>query len=309
MNESIKNTINEYRNKYKNNYTKLLLKSNHFPEIVKLTSFLSDNATIRERIFCIEHDLTKKPTCIQCGKPLNFIRDHYPTYCSKRCGMHSPIVQNKIKQTSLKRYGVENAMQNEEVRKRMEDTHLEKYGHKYGFQTETAVENRKKTNLERYGSENIFNNPDIQKKIKETNIERYGTEHPSQNEEIKKKTIQTNLKKYGVESTFQIEEVKNIRRDATIQKWKTIASSLNFELLDYNLGVFTFKCGVCGNIFSISRQTQIICRKCHPYSASNGERELLEFVKELGVDVIARDRKTIFPKELDLLIPDYQETP
>lgn len=46
------------------------------------------------------------------------------------------------------------------------------------------------------------------------------------------------------------------------------------------------------------------CKQCTKNGASTGEIEILEFVKELGLKAVLSDRKTIYPKEIDILIPD-----
>jgi hypothetical protein len=99
------------------------------------------------------------------------------------------------RQTSIDRYGVENAMQAPEV-----------------------LEKRKKTCLERYGVENVFQVPEVLEKRRATYVANWGTDHPMKSEDRRRqhsnamlsrserelevqrfKTRQTCLKRYGVE--------------------------------------------------------------------------------------------------------------
>ena len=80
--------------------------------------------------------------------------------------MKSDTTKQKIKQTNLIKYGVENVFKNEEIKTKIKSTILEKYGVEYPSQ-----------------------NKQIRKKIKQTCINKYGVEHPSQNSEIAEKQL------------------------------------------------------------------------------------------------------------------------
>lgn len=110
-------------------------------------------------------------------------------------------VKDKIKQTNLERYGVENPFQDTE---RMKNAYQEKLGVDNPWQSEEVKEKIKQTNLERYGNENYRN----EEKIKKTNMEKYGSEYGFGSLEIRDKIKQTNLKKYGVENVFAANEIK-----------------------------------------------------------------------------------------------------
>nr|MCR5231466.1 hypothetical protein [Acholeplasmatales bacterium] len=47
--------------------------------------------------------------CVVCGKPTSWCRTYYKTTCSIQCACINPLRNEKIKQTNLKKYGVENA--------------------------------------------------------------------------------------------------------------------------------------------------------------------------------------------------------
>lgn len=117
----------------------------------------------------------------------------------------------KSRDTSLKRYGVDNPMRCEEVK-----------------------DNLKKSLEEKYGTYKISSLPEIREKIKQTCLEKYGVEVPTQSEEVKEKTRKTNLEKYGVESTLQlqitrekmkeyrnahVDEIREKREDTNMKKY------------------------------------------------------------------------------------------
>lgn len=70
---------------------------------------------------------------------------------------------------------------------------------------------------------------------------------------------------------------------------------------------FEFKCRKCGEVFTSSHCNGVHrrCPKCFPVNKawSYDEKNLSEFVKSLGIDVIENDRKMISPLELDIIVP------
>ena len=123
--------------------------------------------------------------------------------------------REKSKQTCLEKYGVENTLQNENIKQKSKQTCLEKYGVDSYMKTEKfrkksikffneneneIAEKRKNTNLLKYGVENVFADYNTQQKIKQTLLEKYGVEYPIQNEDIFLKTQK---------SRFKIEKYKN----------------------------------------------------------------------------------------------------
>ena len=96
----------------------------------------------------------------------------------------------KFKNTSLKRYGVDNPMRCDEVK-----------------------ENLKKSLEEKYGTYKISSLPEIREKIKHSCLEKYGVENVTQNEIIKEKIKKTNLRRYGVESSLQLPNTRKKMRE------------------------------------------------------------------------------------------------
>lgn len=92
-------------------------------------------------------------------------------------------IENKRKQTRLRKYGYEHHLQNPKILQDMMNKKLEEYGYST-FNMNTT----KKTCQERY---NVNNPAQL-----ETNL--FKIKNPQKNKESKLKTIQTNIKKYGV---------------------------------------------------------------------------------------------------------------
>ena len=78
-----------------------------------------------------------------------------------------------------------------------------------------------------------------------------------------------------------------------------------------NNGTFLeIKCNQCGNIWKTLVGNHITsktgCPKCSNSGVSRQEKEIVEFLKSLGVkSILQNDRRLIAPYELDIVLPDY----
>lgn len=128
-------------------------------------------------------------------------------------------LMNKVKEKNLINFGVEMPLQNNEIREKGYETMLEKYGVKFASQSSIINEQRKQTCLKKYGTEYVLQNEEIKQKSKETNLKKYGVESPIQNEEIKQKIRETILEKYGVDNISKSEEIKQKIRDTNLERY------------------------------------------------------------------------------------------
>lgn len=74
--------------------------------------------------------------------------------------------------------------------------------------------------------------------------------------------------------------------------------------------IFKFKCKKCGLEFESFHCNGVHdrCPICWPVSTckSKGQKELAEYVKSLGINVVENDRSVISPLELDIYVPDHK---
>lgn len=162
-------------------------------------------------IYDIINDITEHPKCY-CGKNVKFrsIFGGYQEFCSNKCQvlhLHQSQKENgwffkseesleKIKDTNLKKYGVEYPFQLKEIQDKINETNIEKYGVKrpcmlkeYSEKVSISLNNltteewkkiifkRKETLLIRYGVDSYTKTEEYSIKRKETCIERYGVTH------------------------------------------------------------------------------------------------------------------------------------
>jgi predicted subunit of tRNA(5-methylaminomethyl-2-thiouridylate) methyltransferase len=96
------------------------------------------------------------------------------TTCLETYGCETPLqneqVKEKIKQTNLKLYGVENPSQCPEIHQRKVETCLKNYGCEYGPQSPIVKQKIIETNMERYGVSCAMEIPEIAQKSVGTRI-------------------------------------------------------------------------------------------------------------------------------------------
>lgn len=137
--------------------------------------------------FCSTTHIVK---CVICGKDFEkmskYIKEGKDNVCNnKKC------LKEKRELTCLKKYGVRNSFQSEEIKEKIKKTNLDKYGVEYASQSEV-----------------------IRKKVENTNLERYNETNPAKCEEVKEKIKKTNLKRYGVRNPLLADEIRDkIKKD------------------------------------------------------------------------------------------------
>jgi hypothetical protein len=122
-------------------------------------------------------------------------------------------VQEKIKKTSLERYGTTCPLNTKELI----DERSKKY--KDAEFVKEVIEKKRKTSLEKYGVDHPMKTAEVQEKQKSVIREKYGVDHPLQNAEILEKTKQTNLERYGVEWGLASEEIKLKGIETMLEKY------------------------------------------------------------------------------------------
>jgi len=196
----------------------------------------------------------------------------------------------KYKKTSLKNYGVENPMQNEDIKKKFKTKMNDKYGG-MTLESNELGDKVKQTNLKIYGVENAMQNIDIQnkmlktkkeiygenfelitdkiqntklnkysdinyvntKKIKLTNQKKYNCDYPLQNDNVYNKTIDTMFDKYGGHPMQNdIIKEKQIKSNI-ITTFNNIKEKYqNIKFISKENEIYTIMCDVCNKTYDIS---------------------------------------------------------
>lgn len=249
---------------------------------------------------------------------------------NRRCPSEK-CLDEKRKKTNLDKYGVERAIQNDDVKKRQKETFDRKYGG-WALSNREIREKIKQTNLNKYGAENPSKNKEIVKKQKKTKLERYGNENFVNAEKAK----QTNIDRFNAENPMQCEEIrksiispfqnKEVKEKAIKKKlfnyYKNNISLFEerykikpcFNLSEYNglkTNIYEFKCLKCGFCFPqrIDGTKPIpVCRKCNPIKYCATEVELQDFISKF-IEIERNKKFSINGKktyELDVYIPELK---
>lgn len=161
--------------------------------------------------------------CIECGKPCNFenLSKGYYNFCSKSCvSKHFPSnnfskeeTKNKIRETLLKRYGVDHSSKIPGINDKRNKTHLKKTGYDL-YHDPTIIKKRIETR-------SVNDYTETYKKINEKKLAKFGNKC---NYEKVKETIRTN---HGVNNPFQSKEIM----DAC---WKRYEERTGFDHPSHN---------------------------------------------------------------------------
>jgi hypothetical protein len=191
---------------------------------------------------------------------------------------------NKIKETNLKKYGKEFAMQLDIINNKAIETKLKKYG------TLNFNDKSNKTKLEKYGTLNFYN------KASKTVKEKYGVDNISQLDSNKKKMseLQKNLfwEKISLGNRLQ-------------NKAKPLFTIDELKKSEYKTK-YKFQCNTCLVLFSDHLNCGHVprCPNCYPSSITKPHREILDFIKSIySEEIQINNRNVLNGFELDIYIP------
>lgn len=298
----------------------------------------------------------EKRTCVHCGNDFE-VRKKLPNkLCSNECrkewGMIDSNKNNRIslsKKSMIDKYGVESSFQLDSVKEKIKLTSIERYGVEHYMKNETKknkivsllkktielnkdeiVNKRNNTKLEKYGDKN-YNN---REKFHLTLNEKYGGFH-LRLDEFKEKRKKTMMDRYGVDSSLKLQKTKDNMLSYILEKYKTKTytqsneykekqgkkrleniqkrmDNLDLILLNDKIdskGVAQLKCKKCDNIFEHTqyfRNYVIKCPICYPIINNNNLNIFFESIMNKNdIKFIKNNRTIIKPFELDYFLPEY----
>ena len=282
------NTLRRYTSRIEGKYNKDIYEY--------LINRYDDSDSLKETLFRIYNGIEEHPKCPTCGKPLVF-KGIFFKFCSNICAQSSDEIKQKIKQTCLEKYGVDNYNKTKESKEKIKQTCLEKYGVEYFWQSNECKEKIKQTCLEKYGVDSPLKSEKIRNKGKKTCLEKYGVDNPAKLEENKEKVKQTCLKKYGGLAPICDPNIKNQIKQTCLEKYgvdnygKSLKHKINMstimssdEMQEHRYNVMT---------------------KNHSFNTSKPEEELYLYIKEKFPSVKRQYKdKLRYPYNCDFYIPE-----
>jgi hypothetical protein len=178
-------------------------------ELIKRTEFLSESASIGERVYCIDNNINKVILCY-CGNPVKYLKysEGYSKRCSRKCSWNDPNVVEKRKKTCLEKYGVDSFTKTYEYLVKTKETNNEKYGTDFYLQSNDIKNKTIKYNLDKYGVNHHMKSKEFIDKFKKMNIDKFGVDNVSKLDYIKDKKRNTFQKNYGINHIFSSNEIK-----------------------------------------------------------------------------------------------------
>ncbi len=253
------------------------------------------------------------PTCLELGKEEVDPRK-------------TKLVKEKRKSTLIKKYGVDNVQKIKEIKEKTMNTCNIKYGGT-GFSSKELAKKTKEKIYNKYNTTNIMQS-DIGKELfKKSMMFKYGEKitnplHIKKVSEYISKLRKGSISKlkgrkyediFGNDKALKLKQNKsrnNIKEFLPILKEQL--TRFDLELQDEYIGAhlkLNFKCKKCNHIFTQiwnAIQQGFDCPICNPRNngKSKAECELAEYISSLEISIERNNRKIIYPKELDIYIPD-----
>ena len=157
---------------------------------------LQKNSHVEVEVLC---DFCNENKMLVKYSDYNRIIEKSGSYVCKQCAYE------KIRQTSLERFGVSSYAQTKECQEKIEQTMKLRYGYNRALQNPESKKRFRETCEERYGED--YGNVFIEKAMN-TFYEKTGYHYPSQSPDVRKKIIESNLKHYNVDNPKKAIEVK-----------------------------------------------------------------------------------------------------
>ena len=141
----------------------------------------------------------------------------------------------RVRETNLKKYGVECVFQLDSVKEKSKKTIMDKYGVINVSQSDEVQDTIKRNNLIKYGVTNTSKLDSIKEKVIQSNREKFGVDYPMQLSEFQERIKQTDMQKYGVSHHTQAPEVIAKRKKTNVERYGFEYPIKNKEVLNKSI--------------------------------------------------------------------------
>lgn len=271
----------------KNSHKFLEIPNNLKEEILELTKNLPIDCSFNQRCYNLLNNLQEIPFCTICNKnrcKYSSFSGWYRETCSKECYKQycKPKFENIKRFLEIK--GVKNSMDLKEVKDKLKETNLKKYWVDNVFKSTEFQEKRKKTLIKRYWEGNASNIKEFQEKRKQTNLKKYWVDNFFSSEAFAK--LRKRPSKESIEKT-KIGLKNNYLKELNIYLQTTTCKYVK-EIDRHHIQLF---CNHCNKEFVISKcflkrrrnKKQNICLICNIKRPSHSiaEKDLVYFIKSI----------------------------
>lgn len=225
----------------------------------------------------------------------------------------------KRKQTCLKKYGVSHTSKLKSTQDKISQTCLDRYGSKSWLGSKDSKALSKKKSLELFGTEHFSQSEETKRRVKETNIKKFGNNY---GQNLYLRALKTVQDKYGkiYTSTLQLPQVRKKIEANFIQSGRTgfnqNYSDKTFEIISNKNNLQEFiKNSTVKTVVNLSQDLGVTPKTLYKYIykydlydeidkfSSRYEIEIQNILSSSNLS-FCKDRKVIFPLEIDLFNPD-----
>ncbi|MBC8427368.1 MAG: hypothetical protein H8D97_00605 [Proteobacteria bacterium] len=142
--------------------------------IINETGFLDVEVPILIRVWHILNDSIDSPKCIECGNQAIIVKNKYSDFCSVNCSKSSNTTLLNRKRAMVEKYGTENIMMLDSTKDKIKKTSIERYGVSHPMK-----DNLKKVFVDRYGVDNPSKLDFVKEKKEQTLFEKFAVKNPN----------------------------------------------------------------------------------------------------------------------------------
>lgn len=303
-----------YKSTNKLNEPYLCKKCNHIKaKKTKLEKYGDENYNNREK--------TKKTKFTKYGDENYTNREKAEQTCIEKYGVNNVSkledVKNKKKSSTIERWGVENPFQSDVIKEKIKIKCLEKYNSEYYVVSENAKK-KYRDFCDKLGVDHYSKSDEYKQKFKETCLIRFGEITNLMNDVIKDKIKKTNLEKYGFDQVMKNKDISLLNTKSLVEGRSEYFKKLGYEYVgyDYELKNYKLKKVECGHIFDVNydlfrsriKYNNNSCLVCYPIQqlSSIKEKEIVNWLVSMGIEVVENNRDIISPRELDIYLPKHK---
>ena len=248
-------------------------------------------------------------------------RDKASQTCLEKYGVDNiskldTVKKSKIK-TNLIKWGVENPFQNDQIKQKIKKTCVDKYDSEY-YITSDSAKIKYKEFCDKIGVEHYSKSYEFKDKFEKTCLVRWGKITNLLDDKIKEKIKITNLERYGFDHAMKNKDISLLNTKSLIDSRYNYFYKLGYEYIGYDFELKNYKLKNIKyqHIFEINydlfrsriKYNNDSCLICYPKQelSSIKEKEIVNWLRSLNIDVIENDRDAIKPKELDIYLPKYR---
>jgi hypothetical protein len=166
---------------------------------------------------------------------------------------------------------------------------------------QSTKDKRIKTNIEKWGVENVAKSEYVKNKTEKTNIERWGYKSTFQSKIVRDKWKISVSKKWGVDHFFKTDLFKEKAKMYYLKKWGVTHQLMVDDIKERIKQTCLDRYGVETYLNTEHSRSSI-----KSYNRSSYEDEILNWLSEFDINVIATEKDLIRPLQLDIYLPDFK---